>query len=307
MALEHNYNDSWKYNVKAASTSHVDTEFTAFPIIDGYQTKMNDRVLLKDQNNPVENGIYNLNKNNMTLDTDSINRQAYEFGGCVRVTDGATNINTEWYLAPIEADLYNTTAKIFVPSPFGGTVYTGLNTGATGEGVFKDVANGDTFRFKKIKSTSMDVTSDANNVTIENGNTTVDISEDRKYMIINIGGAEFSVACNEIITGVPKAPTVVAQAGLSINIALPDLEVTISMKDALIYVEGGLMPYQYRLVSGALDSGWHNEPEQATITFDCSHVGGNLLELWVRGADDGGNSGIGASTTVQVQDNMALC
>lgn len=120
MALEQNYDDSWKYGVMAASTAHVNTA-SILPVIDGYQTKRGDRVLLKDQNDAKTNGIYAVNSNNLTQDTDSINANSYVNGASVRVHGGTTNINTEWYLAPIAANAYNVTNKTWITSPFGGS------------------------------------------------------------------------------------------------------------------------------------------------------------------------------------------
>jgi len=117
MALEHNYDDSWKYSVIAASTTPVNIN-SILPIIDGYQTKRGDRVLLKNQTDATKNGIYVVNSNNLVQDTDSINANSYVNGASVRVHGGSTNINTEWYLAPIPTNQYNLTAKIWVISPF---------------------------------------------------------------------------------------------------------------------------------------------------------------------------------------------
>jgi len=112
---------AWKPNVLAASTGNVDITTAIFPIIDGIQLTYEDRVLLKNQNNTLENGIYQVAYSGyLIIDTDSSQFQSYFYGAFVRVLNGNVNINTEWYIAPIKVQLHLSTPKIFVPSPFTG-------------------------------------------------------------------------------------------------------------------------------------------------------------------------------------------
>jgi hypothetical protein len=116
MARELDFEDSWKYNVKAASTANVNLNFLYLPIIDSYQTKLGDRVLLKNQTDAKTNGIYVVNVNNLSQATDSIHQNSYEIGATVKVTNGNINALTEWYIAPIALANYNTTDKIWLQS-----------------------------------------------------------------------------------------------------------------------------------------------------------------------------------------------
>ena len=119
MAVIQKSDDTWKIAALLASTTDVPVN-SVLPIIDGVQTQHGNRVLLKNQTDPTENGIYVVQS--MTLAKDSDNNVAWAFvnGGVVRVLGGSTNLNTEWYIAPITAADYPTASKVFTTSPFGG-------------------------------------------------------------------------------------------------------------------------------------------------------------------------------------------
>lgn len=126
--------NSYKVNVKAASTANVFIT-SIFPIVDGYQTKNGDRVLLKNQNDPKTNGIYICYKNGMTLDTDADNNTSYINGAFTRATNGIENLHKEFYCPPINPSEYYTTYKLWDESPFGG----GGSGGASGLPIAKYV------------------------------------------------------------------------------------------------------------------------------------------------------------------------
>lgn len=140
MAVEQNFEDSWKYGVIVASTTNVNTA-SILPVIDGYQTKRGDRVLLKDQTDATKNGIYVVNSNNLGQDTDSINANSYANGASVRVHGGVTNINTEWYLAPIPTP-HAGVAKVWITSPFAGGSSSTSNLDLFGDGILHMFTNG---------------------------------------------------------------------------------------------------------------------------------------------------------------------
>lgn len=121
MAVEKSYKDSWKFNVKVASTANVtlkQVNQTVFPIIDGVQIQQGDRILLKNQNDAKTNGVYVMSRGVLSLDYDSLSNLSFESGAIVRVTDGSTNALTEWYIAPISSEDFSTADKNWVPSPF---------------------------------------------------------------------------------------------------------------------------------------------------------------------------------------------
>jgi hypothetical protein len=124
MSRELTFNDSWKYNVHAASTANVDLS-SINPIIDGYQTKNGDRVLLKNQTNTKTNGIYIINRNNIGPELSSLNNTSYNLGATIRVMYGVVNGLKEFYIAPITPKNFLNSEKIFIASPFSGS---GANT-----------------------------------------------------------------------------------------------------------------------------------------------------------------------------------
>jgi len=125
MKAETRGEDSYKYNVHISSIANFDITIPKGgktgtpPIIDGYQTKNGDRVLLLQQTNPIENGIYDVVSGYLYLADDSDSNDGYINGASVRVMNGTVNGLTEWYLAPITTKDFKTTPRIFIPSPFG--------------------------------------------------------------------------------------------------------------------------------------------------------------------------------------------
>jgi hypothetical protein len=119
MAVKIDYKDTWKIGVLAASTTDVPLN-SVLPVIDTVNTTYGDRILLKDQTDPLENGIYVVQAFTLVKDTDNNVASSFVNGAVIRVLGGSVNINTEFYIAPITAANYLTTPKVFVTSPFGG-------------------------------------------------------------------------------------------------------------------------------------------------------------------------------------------
>jgi len=97
-----NYVDSlveglnWKDNVRAASTSNVNINSPG-STIDGVTLNVGDRILLKDQTNPKENGIYIFNgaTNPLTRAPDA-NTASELINAIVIVDEGTSNAGTAW-------------------------------------------------------------------------------------------------------------------------------------------------------------------------------------------------------------------
>lgn len=126
MALENSKLDSYKTNVKAASTANVNLNISmlngtwVYPIIDGYQTKKGDRVLLKDQTDAKTNGIYTVQPGKLHLATDNNNNTSLVNGANVKVLSGTVNGLTEWEIGAIEPLAYSTTNKVWTLVASGG-------------------------------------------------------------------------------------------------------------------------------------------------------------------------------------------
>lgn len=86
------------HKVRAASTANVTVSgMDAGQTVDGVVLAADDRVLLKDQTDPLENGIYVINADTVAPDRASdwpVGMDAV--GHAVRVYEGTANENTVW-------------------------------------------------------------------------------------------------------------------------------------------------------------------------------------------------------------------
>jgi len=115
MALESSKTDSYKFNVKAASTANVTLNISmlngtwVYPIIDGYQTVKGDRVLLKDQTDTKTNGIYVVQPGKLYLATDNNSNTSLINGAIVKVVNGNINAGKTFEIAPVNPLNYDIT------------------------------------------------------------------------------------------------------------------------------------------------------------------------------------------------------
>ena len=89
---------SWKNSVRVATTEskNILTDFAKDCIIDGITLRVNDRILIKNQNNNKENGIYAVNisgKPTRSIDADLPQEIT---NSAVYVVEGTANKNTGW-------------------------------------------------------------------------------------------------------------------------------------------------------------------------------------------------------------------
>lgn len=167
-----------KESVRAASTPaggdvDITTELENGDALDGVTLATGDRVLLKDQTDASENGIYvvvatGAASRSEDADTDAeVNPNMFMF-----VQEGTVNADTGWVLTtdnPITLDTTNLTFTQF--SGTGASAVDGAsNVGAGGVGVFKQL-NGSTLEFNNINSTSNLLT-----VALDAGNNEVDLT-----------------------------------------------------------------------------------------------------------------------------------
>jgi hypothetical protein len=115
-----NTNITWKEPVKLATT--VNITLTGMKSIDGVTTTVNDRILVKDQMNAVENGIY-LAKTGAWIRTPDFDDGYTPTGSFVYVTEGDTNAQSTFFcnsLGVVGTDDV-TFVNLLVPSRAGGT------------------------------------------------------------------------------------------------------------------------------------------------------------------------------------------
>ena len=72
-----------------ATTADMTNAMSGLPVIDGYQTLPNDRVLVWKNVNPVTNGIYNVNSGAWTRALDFSNSNGVTAGTQIMVFNGA--------------------------------------------------------------------------------------------------------------------------------------------------------------------------------------------------------------------------
>lgn len=117
----------WKQEVIAASTANV-TVASPGASMDGVTLTTNDRVLLKDQSAPAENGIYQFNGAasplTRTLDADSWNELT---GSTVTVQQGTVNGDRVYRINSDDGGTLGTTAVTFAQVGGGGASYTAGN------------------------------------------------------------------------------------------------------------------------------------------------------------------------------------
>ncbi len=106
-----------------------------------------------------------------------------------------------------------------------------------------------------------------------------------------------------------KAPTAVCRNGISVNL-MPTKMITVDVKDLLLSGADNCTPsflLIYGLRRSGSGSGFPFQPDgnpQTSVTFDCSNLGFNLVQLWVM--DLAGNADF-CETFVHVQDNAGTC
>jgi phage-related tail fiber protein len=116
----------WKQSVRAASTATgtLSSAFANGQVIDGVTLATGDRILVKDQTNGAENGIYTVNVSGAptrAIDADaSVDMTA---GVTVFISEGNAQGNSAWSITTDDAITLGTTAITFTQVA-GGSLYT---------------------------------------------------------------------------------------------------------------------------------------------------------------------------------------
>lgn len=115
---------SWKDSVRVATTAAINLA-TAPASIDGITLSSGDRVLVKNQGAPAENGIYVFNGAGSALTRALDMNEAAEFSaGTMFVREGTTNADTKW-TQTAEISVVGTDAVTFVQADGGGAYAPG--------------------------------------------------------------------------------------------------------------------------------------------------------------------------------------
>lgn len=139
----------WKQEVRAASTAPgtLATAYANGSTIDGYTLVTGDRILIRAQSSPIENGIYIVAASGAPARATDASTSASLNNATVLVTKGTTLADTAW--TQTTADPTVGTSSIVFAQFGAGTSYSAGNGLALSTGTFSVVANG----------TSLDVSS----------------------------------------------------------------------------------------------------------------------------------------------------
>ena len=117
----------WKQSVRAATTANI--TLSGLQTIDGISVLANERVLVKNQTNAAENGLYTAGSGAWTRTADADAPAEVSAGLTVMVEEGTTNADSQWRLTTDGAITLGTTALAFAQIG-GATVFTN-GTGIT--------------------------------------------------------------------------------------------------------------------------------------------------------------------------------
>ncbi|MEM4360383.1 MAG: hypothetical protein QXT45_07645 [Candidatus Bilamarchaeaceae archaeon] len=99
---------AWKDSARVATTSNININSPPSSI-DGITLNINDRILVKDQTNAAENGIYVYNGSGNPLTRASDANAPHEFNSAViSIDEGTVNANTTWRCNTINPTLGTT-------------------------------------------------------------------------------------------------------------------------------------------------------------------------------------------------------
>lgn len=119
----------WKDPVRVATTTNgtLATAFANGQSVDGVTLATGNRVLLKNQTAPAENGIYTVNGSGApTRAVDADGGTELAPGTAVSVAEGTANADTVWHIISDAAITVGTTSQTWAQLG-GGTTYTGGN------------------------------------------------------------------------------------------------------------------------------------------------------------------------------------
>lgn len=164
----------WKDAVQAATTTSgtLATSFAAGQVVDGYTLVAGDRILIKDQVNGVENGIYVVNAVGAPTRADDMEAGSDAAGSSMFVESGTSNSDSAWVCTNNKGSgVVGTDSLVFVIFSRSGGIAAGNN------GEFQYNNNGSLAGITTL-------TTNGTNVSLDGGNFSVGDSD-----AINVGDA----------------------------------------------------------------------------------------------------------------------
>ena len=125
----------WKQSVRVATTTAgtLSTDFADGQTVDGVTLSTGDRILVKDQSNGAENGLYTVNATGAPTRAADANASAEVTAGLtVFISEGTTNGNSAWSLTTDDTIALGTTALVFAQVAGGSLYSAGAGLSQTG-------------------------------------------------------------------------------------------------------------------------------------------------------------------------------
>jgi hypothetical protein len=121
---------SWKQAVRVATTAagNLNTDFEAGDVVDGVTLAAGDRILIKNQASPAENGIYVVQASGAPVRAEDANAGAELVSAAVYVDEGTVNADTGWLQTTNAPITLGTTALVW-------TQFSGSSTYTAGTGL----------------------------------------------------------------------------------------------------------------------------------------------------------------------------
>ena len=135
---------SWKDSVRVATAAAgtLATSFENGDTVDGVTLATGDRILIKDQAAPAENGIYIVAASGAPTRASDGNTGAELVGAVVPVEEGTANGDTLWMLTTNGPITLNSTSLTFTQIPGGGSYTAGGGIGLSGSTFSVAAGNG---------------------------------------------------------------------------------------------------------------------------------------------------------------------
>jgi len=134
---------AWKDSVRVATTANgaLATAYANGQTVDGVALVTGDRILIKNQTAPAENGIYTVNASGAPTRSTDADTQNEIRGAAMFVEAGTTNASTTWILTTTGTITLGTTSLTF--AQFGsGSGFSTAGAGMTSTGATIDVIGG---------------------------------------------------------------------------------------------------------------------------------------------------------------------
>lgn len=183
------------------ATPGTNVDLAGTYVLDSITLVAGDRVLVKDQDNAYENGIYVAAANNWARATDFDSTKEVVRGTRVFITDGSSLANTEWWVSSLDPVPVGTGSISFTQMGAGEAAVPSARTIAAGTGLSGggDLSVNRTIAFAPTGLTTIgEVDGDADYLVVADGS---DSNAPRKALISTVVGTGAVTATRKVLAG----------------------------------------------------------------------------------------------------------